>query len=93
MTYRRWWIGAPLALVHLLNAVVVYYALAYGPAGAWDDQGYAGTELECLIALFLSAGAIVITLLPPVRRTVGLWWLVPPAVLGVIAWVRIATLG
>ncbi|MFD9410831.1 hypothetical protein ACFWBN_27940 [Streptomyces sp. NPDC059989] len=91
--WTRWAFGVPLALVHLMNAGVVYLALAYGPAGEWDTQGYAGTELECLLVFFLSGSTILITLVPPVRRTLGLWWLVPPVALGVIAWVRIATPG
>lgn len=89
----RWVLGVPLGLVHLLNAALVYLAVSAGPAGEWDTQGYGGTELACLLAIFLSVTGILITLIPPVRRAMGLWWLAPPFVLGVIAWVRIATLG
>ncbi|WP_329381010.1 hypothetical protein OG625_16365 [Streptomyces sp. NBC_01351] len=92
---RRWvhWVlGVPLGLIHLLNTAVVYLAVSAGPAGEWDTQGYAGTELACLLVFFLSGASILITLIPPVRRTLGPWWFLPPVVLGVIAWVRIATL-
>ncbi|MFD9410830.1 hypothetical protein ACFWBN_27935 [Streptomyces sp. NPDC059989] len=89
----RWVLGVPLGLLHLLSAAAVYSALRYGPLNQWDDQGHAGTTAMALFAIIFSVIAILITLIPPVRRTMGLWWLVPPVVLGVIAWVRIATLG
>lgn len=88
----RWAAGVPLGFIHLLNVAVVYLMLSAGPAGEWDTQGYAGTELECILIFFLSGSTFLITLTPPVRRALGLWWLLPPVVLGVIAWVRIATL-
>ncbi|MFJ8012732.1 hypothetical protein [Streptomyces sp. NPDC096339] len=92
---RRWvlWVlGVPLGLVHLLNAATVYLMLRYPPQGEWDNQGYAGTATACLISIVLSVIGLLITLIPPVRRTLGPWWFAPPILLGVIAWVRIATL-
>ncbi|MFG2879349.1 hypothetical protein ACGFYU_30825 [Streptomyces sp. NPDC048337] len=89
----RWVLGLPLGIVHAVNAFFVYSALRYGPQAEWDDQGYAGTTAVCLVALGLSLISLLITLIPTFRRTLGLWWFVPPVVLGVIAWVRIATLG
>ncbi|MFF4005808.1 hypothetical protein [Streptomyces sp. NPDC001717] len=82
----------PLGLIHSLNAATVYVILRYPPQGAWDDQGYAGTATACLFSISLSVIGLLITLIPPVRRAMGPWWLAPPVILGVIAWVRIATL-
>ncbi|MFJ6781848.1 hypothetical protein [Streptomyces yangpuensis] len=93
---RRWvpWVfGLPLALVHALNAVLVHAAVFHGPQAAWDHQGYEGTAAAVFLALCLSLLGVVITSLPPVRRALGPWWFAPPLVLGVIAWVRIETLG
>ncbi|MFD8885066.1 hypothetical protein ACFV0H_21440 [Streptomyces erythrochromogenes] len=89
----RWTFGLPLALVHALNAVFVYAAVFRGPQAAWDHQGYEGTAAAVFIALCLSLLGVLITLVPPVRRALGPWWFAPPLVLGVIAWVRIETLG
>ncbi|MGW6980396.1 hypothetical protein ACWGE1_13245 [Streptomyces sp. NPDC054932] len=89
----RWLLGIPLGLLHLLNAFLVYSAVRFGPAAEWDDQGYAGTTAMALFAILLSVTGILITFVPPVRRALGPWWFAPPVVLGVIAWVRIATLG
>ncbi|MFD8631378.1 MULTISPECIES: hypothetical protein [unclassified Streptomyces] len=88
----RWAAGIPLGLLHALNAATVYAIVSAGPAGEWDDAGYAGTAAGALLAIVLSVIGVLITLIPPVRRALGLWWLLPPVALGVIAWVRIATL-
>lgn len=88
----RWVLGVPLGILHLLSAGGVYSAVRFGPLNEWDDQGYAGVTAMALFAIIFSVIAILITLIPPVRRTMGSWWLAPPVVLGVIAWVRIATL-
>ncbi|MFE9840837.1 hypothetical protein [Streptomyces goshikiensis] len=85
-------LGLPLGLVHLLNAVCVLAAVAAGPQGPWDDQGYAGVSAACFVSLCLSAIGGLITLIPSVRRAMGAWWLAPPLVLGVVAYVRMATL-
>ncbi|MFI8503926.1 hypothetical protein ACIGFK_36290 [Streptomyces sp. NPDC085524] len=88
----RWVLGVPLGLLHTLNAATVYAIVSAGPAGEWDDAGYAGTAAGALLAIVLSVIGVLITLIPPVRRALGLWWLLPPVILGVITWVRIATL-
>ncbi|MFB6614728.1 hypothetical protein ACFCV9_11025 [Streptomyces sp. NPDC056367] len=88
----RWVAGVTLGLLHSLNAATVYLIVSAGPAGEWDDAGYAGTAAGALFAIVLSVIGVLITLIPPVRRSLGLWWLAPPVILGVIAWVRIATL-
>ncbi|MGW9072020.1 hypothetical protein ACWGQT_21570 [Streptomyces yangpuensis] len=88
-----WVFALPLALVHALNAVLVYAAVFNGPQAAWDHQGYEGTAAAVFLSLCLSLLGILITLVPPVRRALGPWWFAPPLVLGVIAWVRIETLG
>ncbi len=89
----RWVLGVPLGIIHLLNAVAVFAALYAGPQGEWDHQGYAGVSAMCLFSLCLSALGLLITLIPSVRRTMGLWWLAPPLVLGLIAYIRAETLG
>ncbi|MFE2325758.1 hypothetical protein ACFXD5_17850 [Streptomyces sp. NPDC059385] len=88
----QWVLGIPLGLLNAVNGLLVYAAVRYGPQAEWDDQGYAGTAAACLFALMLSVLALLITLIPTFRRTLGLWWFAPPIVMGVIAWVRIATL-
>ncbi|MFD7258486.1 hypothetical protein [Streptomyces sp. NPDC059874] len=90
--WMRWLAGVPLGLLHALNAATVYLIVSAGPAGEWDNAGYAGTATGALLAIILSVIGMMITLIPPVRRTLGLWWLAPPVILGVTAWVRIATL-
>ncbi|MFE6838416.1 hypothetical protein ACFVFI_26705 [Streptomyces sp. NPDC057705] len=91
--FLRWALGIPLGLLHLLNAFFVYTAVRFGPAAEWDDPGYAGTTAMALFAVIFSVLGILITLVPPVRRTLGPWWFVPPVVLGAIAWIRMVTLG
>ncbi|MEW2418560.1 hypothetical protein AB0953_33435 [Streptomyces sp. NPDC046866] len=89
----RWVLGVPLGLVHLLNAGAVFAALYAGPQGAWDHQGHAAVGAMCLVSMFLSALGLLITLIPGVRRAVGLWWLAPPVLLGLTAFLRGETLG
>ncbi|MET9572755.1 hypothetical protein ACFYNW_14805 [Streptomyces virginiae] len=89
----RWAFGLPLALVHALNAVLVYAAVARGPQAEWDHQGYEGTAAAVFLSLCLGLIGTLTTLVPPVRKALGPWWFAPPLVLGVIAWVRIGTLG
>ncbi|MGW7437368.1 hypothetical protein [Streptomyces sp. NPDC054849] len=89
----RWVLGVPLGIIHLLNGAAVSLALFAGPQAEWDHQGYENVGAMCFLAVSLSVLGLLITLLPSVRRAMGLWWLVPPLVLGVIAWVRGATLG
>ncbi|MFE3578334.1 hypothetical protein [Streptomyces vinaceus] len=88
----QWVLGIPLGLIHVLNAVAVFAALYAGPQGEWDDQGYAGVAAMCLISMSLSALGLLITLVPAVRRTMGLWWLAPPLILGLTAFIRAETL-
>ncbi|MFD7558929.1 hypothetical protein ACFV9E_30900 [Streptomyces sp. NPDC059835] len=88
----RWVLGVPLGIIHLLNAVAVVGALFAGPQGEWDHQGYEGVSAMCFVSLCLTALGLLITLIPPIRRAMGPRWLAPPVILGVIAWVRIATL-
>ncbi|MEU5808162.1 MULTISPECIES: hypothetical protein [unclassified Streptomyces] len=105
MTYRRenidlpedrgclqWALGLPLGLVHALDAFLVQAAVRYGPQGVWDDRGYTRISAACFTVVCLSGLALLVTLIPPVRRTLGPWWLAPPALLGAIAWIRMATL-
>ncbi|WP_327361959.1 MULTISPECIES: hypothetical protein [unclassified Streptomyces] len=89
----QWVLGVPLGIIHVLNAVAVFAALYAGPQGEWDDQGYAGVGAMCLISMSLSALGLLITIIPGVRRTMGLWWLAPPIVLGLTAFIRGETLG
>ncbi|MFB7620541.1 hypothetical protein [Kitasatospora sp. NPDC056181] len=88
----RWVLGVPLVLIHAVNAVVVFSAVRFGPAGDWDDQGYAGLTVACGCAIALSLLGLAVTAIPSVRRAMGPWWFAPPAVLGVIALVRAAAL-
>ncbi|MFK0232044.1 hypothetical protein [Streptomyces vinaceus] len=88
----QWVLGVPLGLIHALNAVAVFAALYAGPQGEWDDQGYVGVAAMCLISMSLSALGLLITLIPAVRRTMGLWWLAPPLLLGLTALIRTQTL-
>ncbi|MFD8631376.1 hypothetical protein [Streptomyces sp. NPDC059533] len=90
--WLNWVLAVPLGLLHLMNTVCVYAVLRYPPQGEWDHQGYAGTATFCLFSICLSVITVLITLIPPVRRAMGPWWLAPPVILGVISWVRIATL-
>jgi hypothetical protein len=92
LRWVRWVLGVPLGLLHALNAAIVYAIVSAGPAGEWDTAGYEGTAAGAFLAIILSVVTLLITLVPPVRRALGLWWLLPPVVLGAITWVRIATL-
>lgn len=86
-------LGVPLGIVHLLNAAFVFGALFAGARGSWDDQSRAGVGAMCLVSVSLSVLGTAITLVPDVRRAMGLWWLAPPLALGLIAAVRGQTLG
>ncbi|MFD9410832.1 hypothetical protein ACFWBN_27945 [Streptomyces sp. NPDC059989] len=89
----RWVLGVPLTLIHLLNAFSVFAAVFVGPEAEWDHHGYENTAMMCLVAMCLSVLGLLITLIPSVRRAMGLWWLAPPLVLGLIAYIRGETLG
>ncbi|MFC9296442.1 hypothetical protein ACFTWH_12375 [Streptomyces sp. NPDC057011] len=89
----RWVLGVPLTLIHALNAGAVALAVFAGPQGEWDHQGYEGVSAMCLISLCLSVLGLALTLIPSVRRAMGLWWLAPPVILGLIAFIRGETLG
>ncbi|MCJ1679262.1 hypothetical protein MTF65_18310 [Streptomyces sp. APSN-46.1] len=89
----RWVLGVPLGLIHLLNALIVFAAVAVGPQGPWDDRGYTRIAAACFMSICLSVLGGLITLIPSVRRAMGVWWLAPPLLLGVVAYVRGATLG
>ncbi|MFI6844252.1 hypothetical protein OG535_38720 [Kitasatospora sp. NBC_00085] len=88
----RWVLGAPLVLIHALNAIVVFSAVRFGPAGDWDDQGYAGLTVTCGCASALTLSGLAVTAIPSVRRAMGPWWFAPPAILGAIAFLRAWTL-
>ncbi|MGW6577173.1 hypothetical protein ACWGAN_34055 [Streptomyces sp. NPDC054945] len=89
----RWVLGVPLGIIHLLNAAAVFGALFAGPQGEWDDQGYENVGALCLVSVSLSALGLLITAVPSVRRAMGPWWFAPPLLLGLVAFVRGATLG
>lgn len=89
----RWVLAVPLVLLHLVAAWFCYTALTIEPGGSWDDDARAGIVLSCLLTLVASGLALLITLAPSVRRTMGRWWLAAPVVLGVVAAVRWATTG
>ncbi|WP_030350790.1 hypothetical protein [Streptomyces scopuliridis] len=81
-------LAVPLVILQLLAAWCCYTALTIRPSGPWDDDARAGIALSCALTLATSALALLITVVPSVRRTMGPWWLVPPLVLGVAAAVR-----
>ncbi|MFH8625814.1 hypothetical protein ACH4A8_28665 [Streptomyces vietnamensis] len=84
----RWVMAVPLVLLHAIAAWFVYTALTIRPAGSWDDEARAGIELSCVLAIAASGLALLITLLPSIRRAMGPWWLAPPLLLGAIAAAR-----
>ncbi|MFI6289544.1 hypothetical protein ACIBCM_33220 [Streptomyces sp. NPDC051018] len=84
----RWVMAVPLALLHAIAAWFVYTALTIRPSGSWDDEAQAGINLSCVLAIATSGFALLITLLPSIRRAMGPWWLVPPILLGAIAAIR-----
>ncbi|MEU9181965.1 hypothetical protein AB0C90_35060 [Streptomyces sp. NPDC048550] len=88
----QWVLGVPLGLIHLLNAGAVFAALYAGPQAEWDHQGYEGVAAMCFVSISLSVLGLLITLIPSVRRAMGPWWLAPPVLLGLIAYIRITTL-
>ncbi|MFJ6578789.1 hypothetical protein ACIQMY_22815 [Streptomyces sp. NPDC091368] len=81
----RWVMAVPLVLLHTIAAWFVYTALTTRPAGSWDDEARAGIELSCALAIAASGLALLITLLPSIRRAMGPWWLAPPLLMGAIA--------
>ncbi|MFI9206457.1 hypothetical protein [Streptomyces sp. NPDC053048] len=85
-------LGVPLVILHLLSAACVTGAYMTRPNGVWDDGAYAGISAVCLVALALSALALLLTLTPSARRILGLWWMAPPLVLIGLAILRMKTL-
>ena len=80
--------AVPLVLLHAIAAWFVYMALTIRPAGSWDDEAQAGIELSCVLAITASGLALLINLVPSIRRAMGPWWLAPPLLLGAIAAAR-----
>jgi hypothetical protein len=89
----RWVTAVPLVLLHAISAWFVYAALTIRPAGSWDDEARAGIVLSCVLAIAASGVALLIPLLPSIRRAMGPWWLAPPLLLGVVAAARWAVGG
>ncbi|MEU8764599.1 hypothetical protein [Streptomyces sp. NPDC048659] len=83
--WLRWVVAVPLVVLHAIAAWFVYTALTIRAAGSWDDEARAGVELSCVFAIVASGVALLITLLPSIRRAMGVWWLVPPLLMGAIA--------
>ncbi|MFE2844499.1 hypothetical protein ACFXKS_13190 [Streptomyces scopuliridis] len=75
-------------ILHLLAAWCCYTALAIRPSGSWDDDARGGIVLACALTIAVSALALLITVVPSVRRAMGPWWLAPPLTLGAVAAVR-----
>lgn len=93
---RRWRaavFAVPVTLLTLVSACFCWFALTIRPSGAWDDDAYAGIVLACVMSLGAAGAAVVMWLVPSVRRVLGWGWVVPPLVLGVIAGVRWASGG
>ncbi|MFC8274569.1 hypothetical protein ACFUJR_18985 [Streptomyces sp. NPDC057271] len=80
--------AVPLVLLHAIAAWFVYTALTIRPAGSWDDEAQAGIVLSCVLAIASSGLALLVTLLPSIRRAMGPWWLAPPLLLGAVAAAR-----
>ncbi|MEU6864979.1 hypothetical protein ABZ924_17130 [Streptomyces sp. NPDC046876] len=88
----QWVLGVPLGLLYLLEGWLCYGALVIQPTGGVNDRGATNISAACFFALCLSVIGLLITLIPTVRRTLGLWWFAPPVLLGLFAYVRVSLL-
>ncbi|MFJ4779890.1 hypothetical protein [Streptomyces sp. NPDC088762] len=88
----QWVLGVPLGLFYVPAAYFCVLMLI-GEVQPGDDRVRAEIESAAHVVFAICVVGLLVSLLPLYRRTMGLWWLLPPVVLGVIAWVRIATLG
>ncbi|MET9804239.1 hypothetical protein [Streptomyces sp. NPDC006368] len=87
----RWVLAVPLVILHVLSAGCCYYALATRPGNAVDTAAVDAIVLLSVMTILLSACALAITLTPSARRSLGSWWLVPPAAMILLAALRWAT--
>ncbi|MFJ3927793.1 hypothetical protein [Streptomyces sp. NPDC090022] len=87
----RWVLGVPLALVHAVAALFCYATLAMRPDGPEDHRTRLDIEASATAVLLVSLTALLITVLPPFRRTLGRWWYAVPLLLSLVAVVRAKT--
>ncbi|MFF2507995.1 hypothetical protein ACFVTY_32205 [Streptomyces sp. NPDC058067] len=81
-------LAAPLTLLTLIAAYFCRLAMTIRPSGSWDDDAYGGIVLSCVVTLAAAGSAVVLWVLPSVRRVMGWGWIAPAVVLGVAAAVR-----
>ncbi|MFG2879352.1 hypothetical protein ACGFYU_30840 [Streptomyces sp. NPDC048337] len=82
--WPQWVLGVPLALVYVLAALFFLNTLTLdGPREDIATSTHAVT--------LLSAIALLITLAPALRRTLGRWWYAVPLLLTAVAFIRLAT--
>ncbi|MEV0492070.1 hypothetical protein [Streptomyces atratus] len=86
-------LAVPLILLTLVAAYFCWTALTIRPSGPWDDDAYAGIVLSCVLTIGAAGAVAVLWLLPSVRRIMGMWWVGPAVLLGVIAAIRWVTGG
>ncbi|KQX49670.1 hypothetical protein ASE09_22555 [Streptomyces sp. Root66D1] len=85
--------AVPPPLLHLIAAGFLYTGLTIRPGGSWDDEAQAGIVLSCVLTIATSGFALLITLLPSIRRVMGPTWFALPLLMGAAAAVRWACEG
>ncbi|MFI8347204.1 hypothetical protein [Streptomyces sp. NPDC085596] len=86
-------LAVPVVLLTLVAGYFCWTALTIRPSGAWDDDACAGIVLSCVMTIGAAVTAGAVWVLPPVRRVMGWWWVLPALLLGAVAAVRWATGG
>ncbi|MFH8731859.1 MULTISPECIES: hypothetical protein [unclassified Streptomyces] len=86
-------LALPFAVLTLIAAYFCWMALTIRPAGVWDDDAYRGIVLSCVATIAAAGSAVVLWLLPSVRRVMGWAWVAPALHLGVTAAARWAVGG
>ncbi|MFB8776342.1 hypothetical protein [Streptomyces broussonetiae] len=81
-------LAVPLTLLTLIAAFFCWTALTIRPSGAWYDDAYAGIVLSCVVTIASAGAAAALWLVPGVRRTMPVWWIIPALLLGLAAGAR-----
>ncbi|MFI7355773.1 hypothetical protein ACIBTP_17690 [Streptomyces avidinii] len=81
-----------LALGHLVTGYLAFLAYTVGPAGPWDIEGLAHAKYAAAVGLALAVVTALLSWVFVKAEWVGRGWFAAPAVLAVVALLRLTLL-
>ncbi|MFG2717627.1 hypothetical protein ACGFW5_04845 [Streptomyces sp. NPDC048416] len=84
-------LAVPFALLTVIAAFFCRAAVTTHPSGSWDRDAYTGIVLSCVLAIGAAGAAVLLWVLPSVRRVMPVWWVGPVLLIAIIAGARWVT--